>query len=531
MILNFITLTADKKFFNTIVYLMIFTFTITACGCYSTQKEKIFSEELEYESDYHIVGVTMKNGLRINLNDKGAVFLTNYKDKENVIVYRTIETTENKSGEKESTSKTNVIDINEVLYLTVDKEVLGAGGIIVIAVAVLAGIFLIAALIVGASSCPFIYSFNGEKYIFDAEPYGGSVAEGLKKTDYSRLEDLKAADGKYKLLMMNVTDETQYTDELKLLVIEHPLNTEIAPDISGKFTVFEKALPPVSVTDENGKDVTVFFNNRDNVQWQTDMPKDTLYENKKLKHDLIIKFPKPKDANKVKLLVNAGTAQWGEFMIKRMLEYRGNKVDNWYEDVNRKGNELMKLYHFVEREELFIMNADVLEGNKWVTRGTVSAGGPYIDEDRIVELNIENVREDTLYIKLSPPYGYWKIDYTSVIYESSVNAKITELPLSYAKNEKGLDLRDFMFTIDGKYYSMPDTTCSAYLEFDVPAQSDNMSRSLYLKTTGYYDIHLKKDKPEQTELIEKIYDTPGLILKLSINEYIKMIKSPGVADK
>jgi len=127
---------------------MIFTFTITVCGCYTTQKEKIFSEELEYESDYHIVGVTMKNGLRINLNDKGAVFLTNYKDQENVIVYRTIETTENKSGEKESTSKTNVIDINEVLYLTVDKEVLGAGGIIVIAVAVLAGIFLIAAFFV-----------------------------------------------------------------------------------------------------------------------------------------------------------------------------------------------------------------------------------------------------------------------------------------------------------------------------------------------------------------------------------------------
>ncbi len=531
MMINYITNTANRNIFNTIVYIMIFTFTITACGCYTTKKERIFSDELEYESDYHITGVTMKNGLKINLNDKGAVFLTDYKDRKNVIVYRTIETIESKSGEKELTSVTRVIDINEVLTVTVDKEVLGAGGIIVTVVAILAGILVIFAIAVASSSCPFIYSYNGEKYIFDAEPYGGSVAEGLKKTDYSRLEELKAADGKYKLLMMNVTDETQYTDEVKLLVIDHPLNTEVAPDISGKFSVFEKAFPPLSVTDENGKDVTIFFKSRDNTQWQTDLPKDTLYGNKNLKHDLLIKFPKPKDAVKVKLLINAGTAQWGEFMIKRMLEYRGNNVDNWYEDVNRKGIELLKLYQFVEREELFIMKANVLESGQWVTRGTVSAGGPYIDEDRIVELNIENVNEDTLCIKLSPPYGYWKFDYAGAIYESKVNAKITELPLSYAKNEKGLDIRNSMFTMDGNYYSMPDTISSAYLEFEVPAKADNMSRSLYLKTTGYYDIHLKKDKPEQTELIKKIYDTNGLILKLTMKEYIEKIKSLSAIGK
>jgi len=88
-----------------------------------------------------------------------------------------------------------------------------------------------------------------------------------------------------------------------------------------------------------------------------------------------------------------------------------------------------------------------------------------------------------------------------------------------------------MLSIDGKYYSMPDTTSSAYLEFDVPPLNVDMNRSLYLKTTGYYDIHLKKDKPEQTELIEKIYNTPGLILELTMNEYIEKIKSLGILNK
>ena len=144
-----------------------------------------------------------------------------------------------------------------------------------------------------SSSCPFIYSFNGQKYIFDAEPYGGSVAEGLKKTDYSRLDDLKADGSKYKVLMRNETDETQFTDEIKLLVVDHPENTEAAPDINGKMSVFEKAIQPFSVTDENGNDITLFFNSKDNLQWQTDMPSDENYEIKNLKHELIFKFPKP----------------------------------------------------------------------------------------------------------------------------------------------------------------------------------------------------------------------------------------------
>ena len=78
---------------------------------------------------------------------------------------------------------------------------------------------------------------------------------------------------------------------------------------------------------------------------------------------------------------------------------------------------------------------------------------------------------------------------------------------------------------------MPDSASAAYIEFEVPAPVDNMKKSLYLKTTGYYEIHLKKDKPEQTELIEKIYNTPGLILEVSMNEYIEKLKAVKLSDK
>lgn len=35
--------------------------------------------------------------------------------------------------------------------------------------------------------CPFVYSWDGHEYVFDAELYGGAVARGLQREDYSEL--------------------------------------------------------------------------------------------------------------------------------------------------------------------------------------------------------------------------------------------------------------------------------------------------------------------------------------------------------
>ncbi|MBK8552291.1 MAG: hypothetical protein IPL53_14990 [Ignavibacteria bacterium] len=267
------------------------------------------------------------------------------------------------------------------------------------------------------------------------------------------------------------------------------------------------------------------------MQWQTNMSADPVADSKNPRHELLLKFPKPKNAGEVKLLVNAGTAQWGGYMIKAMLNMRGDKVDQWYEDINNKGPEYFKLYKFMEREELYFLKVNSLENNKWVTRGMISAGGPFIDEDRIIEINAGNVTGDTLFIKLNPPLGYWKFDYCGLIYESAASAKVTEATMIFAKNEKGADLMTALSAADGYYYDMPDSTSTANLEFEKTGYAENMSMSLYLKTTGYYDIHLKKDKPEETELIENIYSTPGLIVEISLNEYVKKIKSLGALNK
>jgi hypothetical protein len=530
MFFKLITSSHSRNTFYFITCFVLFSFTLTLGGCYTTYTETTTPSVIEYKTDYEIVKALTKNGLLLNLKDKHAMYQSEYKGKKNVLVYYTVDSV--KTGEYSYKLQANyeTVNINDLLSITVVKEELNAGLTILATIGVIAALIGIIGLIIALTkeSCPFIYSFDGQNYVFDAEPYGGAISEGLTKTDYSKLEYLKPVNGNYILLMRNEADETQHTDDMKLLVVDHPENTFVTPDAYGNMIVYNSAISPVNVTDENGNDVKSYFQSRDDVQWQSSMPSDTTLDNNRFRNELTFKFPKPKDAAKVRFLVNAGTALWGGSMIKKMLELRGNKVDSWYKEIDNKGPALKSLHNFVEREELYLLKMNIRKNDEWQSRVYINPGGPFIIEDEIIELDISDIPGDTLYLKLNPPVGYWNIDYIGAIYDNPVNCLINEIGVLRATDDKANDITKLLKNTDRTYYDMPDTTCIANIYFKAPLnQPDGYVRTIFLKTTGYYDIHLKKDQPEQTILLDKLLNEPGFAAKYSLELYIEKMRSLG----
>jgi hypothetical protein len=240
-----------------------------------------------------------------------------------------------------------------------------------------------------------------------------------------------------------------------------------------------------------------------------------------LRHHLTFEFPKPPEAKTAKLIFNGGTALWGSEMIRKMLELRGDRVNQWYEAVNHGEAELAELVEFVERDELYTLKVYVEEGNEWVQREFIPGGGPFIYEDRVIPLDISGVLGDTLRIRLNPPMAFWAIDYIGVEYGNYPSPKVQEISLAAAEDQHGKDVSAILSEIDDQYQVLPEVGDWAKVNFEVPFQKEGTKRSIFLKSTGYYEIHLSKDQPEQTELIRTILATPGKIHEFALDEYLK----------
>lgn len=421
-----------------------------------------------------------------------------------------------------TTGRTQVeIPMEKILYARISKvDAVGTFLTVIGTItAVVVAVFLIALLT--KQSCPFVYSFDGEKFVFDAEPLGGAISRGLAKRDYSRLDHLKPVDGKYRLLVRNEVEETQFIDEMSLVVVDHPLNSDIVADQAGALRSVTRVTAPVSACDENGTDIKKFVTNRDEIAWQTHLTSDVLLKNLRARHQLTFKFVKPAGTKNASLIVNAGTALWGSNMIREMLALRGNKIDEWYDGIDRGGPELFELVNFIEREELYVLRVQVKEGDAWTSRGYIPGGGPLILEDRLIPLDLTGVEGDSVMIRLNPPWGFWSIDYLGIEFGAHPVAESKELLLGWARDQDETEISDSLRASDSHYYRMPKVGNWAKLEFDAPVQPDGTKRTVFLKTSGYYQLHLAKNQPEQTQRIRELSTTPGAIVQFAKEKFVQ----------
>ena len=418
------------------------------------------------------------------------------------------------------------INLDDILYARIEKF-----DAVNTTIAVIVGVGIITLVAVAISSkpepqpkqesCPFVYSYDGEKYIFDAEPFGGAITKGLERLDYSRLEYLKEVDGKYKLKVSNEIDETQFVNGMSLLVVDHPSNTDAIVNNDDKIFITKNLQNIISATDENGKDISKFIENEDNIMWLTKMPVHFNNMNGKTRNQLTFAFKKPSGVDSVNLIINAGTSFWGSNMIREMLALYGNELDKWYRKIDEHGNDYMMIMSFLQREELYALKLYLKEKNGWVEKSLIGGGGPFISERRILPLDIRNVEGDMLFFRVNPPVGFWTFDYLALDYNENFNSKTTEVQASIAEDYLGNNIIADINQNDDKYYSMPKTGDYFNIEFDAPIKQQGMERTVFLKSTGYYKIHLPESDAPNFQELDKFAVQAGSIVEYSIEKYIE----------
>ena len=123
------------------------------------------------------------------------------------------------------------------------------------------------------SSCPYLFTWNGERFEFITDFMGGGemgywVAPGSRAApdpdEYVRItgDKLRPREGRYELRVTNELEEALFLDRAQLVVVAHPADIEVHPNeglgaVTSPFTLHttHAARPPLAARDDEGRDL------------------------------------------------------------------------------------------------------------------------------------------------------------------------------------------------------------------------------------------------------------------------------------
>jgi hypothetical protein len=354
--------------------------------------------------------------------------------------------------------------------------------------------------------CPFVYSHDGEKYVLDSEAFGGSIFEAAKRTDLGRLDNLREVDHICRLKIVDELQETDYVDEVKLLVVDHPIGTEVVPSLACRLHTLSNPQAPANAVDWRGNNVIDLIREKDGRFWVSDPFGRDPNIKTHARDRLDLEFPRPADAGFVKLAFNVQNTLWAAHLQSHFLELHGSELDNWYQLLNTSAEAREEFQKVMIREGMLII--ELWNGEEWQSSGFVWEVGASVFRDQLVWLDISSIPGEVLRVRLECPPGFWMINSVHADYTPDLPFETVEIAPSAAKDHLRRDLEQTLRNTDGVYHVM-FTGDWAELTFPVPPHREGFSRSFLVKSSGYYTINVLAEGQPQADLIDRFMAEPS----------------------
>jgi len=377
---------------------------------------------------------------------------------------------------------------------------------------------LVAIAIATKESCPFIYSWDGTQYVFDGEPYGGAIMSSLERTDWSELEHLVPDRGTYRLQLTNEVDETQHTNSLEVLVMDHTPGATVVLDREGRPHVFRSLERLLAAREESGADLLPWLRENDHAAWYPDLVTlsrlDSLADTR---NHITLEFARPRDTERVYLVSNLATGQWGSHMIRSMLAMRGTQVRDLYAAVDGSEARRSQLLDWIRREGLFELFLEVRVGNQWVRQDFIQGGGPFVSENRATPLDLSGVTGDRVQIRIHPPIGFWNLN-SFMLGRDEGEVRVTTLKPHSGTGPEGVDVVEVLRSDDSLYLDFPTRAEHATLGFVAPPTMPGMERTVFARTRGWYEIHLHDLGAPDLAALGRLVSEPGYVVRRGLRE-------------
>lgn len=357
------------------------------------------------------------------------------------------------------------------------------------------------------NSCPFIYSFDGHDYRLDSETFAGAITRGVQRTDLDNLDHLRAVDGEYRLRLTNERPETQYTDELTLRVVDHPVGTLVHPDIAAEPHVVRDARSPSSAITLRGADALGEVADADGLWWTGDpVEAIDMDDPASFRDGLELAFARP-EGDRGLLVVRARNSELAPYALQTFLELFGDGLVGWYRSVDRDPALQAKLRAWVMREGTLHVSVWIHGG--WRLQDVLLDVGPHLAKTQVARLDLSGVEGGEVRVRLEGARGLWGIDEVSLgTAEAPSRLVVRDLAPVAAVDPEGRDLASRLSRSDDVYLT---TLRGHVLELtfaEPPPPAAGFERTVLARTTGFYHIYVDQTGSPRPDIADRILEEP-----------------------
>lgn len=377
-----------------------------------------------------------------------------------------------------------------------------------------AGFLAVVTIIVALtkSSCPYVYVYSGDGFIFEGETFGGAIGKNLIRDDYLPLPDLKMKDGKYTIQIRNELKERQYTDLARLMVINHDKENKVLLDANGKAHLISNPELPVSAKSFSGLNLSTTLHSEDNNVY---LFNDEDYT----RNGVILRFNKPENVENANIIINGKNTLWFDYLFGEFLQKFGSRFDSYMQEQSEVASE-ERVQKMVDSE--FPLFVSVKNGNDWQQVDYFYTIGPLASRDMVMPVTIPEVNSDYLEIKIETGFMFWELDYAAVDYTDAEDLQVTEINPTIAMSNNADNLTYELRNDDDNFMmqeSVGDITTITYNAVDIDTSK---VQSVFLHTKGYYELIREfEGAPKIAQLLK--FSEPGYFAEFSRERYFQVI--------
>ena len=292
------------------------------------------------------------------------------------------------------------------------------------------------------------------------------------------LDALRAVDGVYRLRLAEERDETDYTDQVALLAVDHPSGTRVVPTSAGELRVVRDAAPAAA--------------------------SHTYDDSTRGRTGLELTFARPRHADSLALVLRGKNSAMAPFMIAQVLSLLGQDVYAFY--ASAREDSASRAMVGTTMAEMGAIDVQVATAAGWKHVASVMAVGPAIAKSVAVPLDAVDAADESVRVRLEYASGLWELQRVELAADLGI-AQARELKVRRAIDQDGRDVTSLVAERDSRYLvTMPGSVVT--MEFAAPAVAPGAERTVLSRTTGYYYPHTDDTRPSQLEVVQQIFTDP-----------------------